>query len=158
MGVEFIHRVIKTSLVLAVLGFLFVTVYYDFEFGGGILAGTAWGCLNLLFLTNLITEVFSPGKEVRKGRIVLIAVFKFPLLYAAGYLLLRIKYFPPESLLIGFTLLFVVMFLKAMGRWVLSLDAKQQNQAKSAEEIDDQKRENDNGSKAKRSSAGSVVH
>ena len=126
MGVEFIHRVIKTSLVLAVLVFLFVTVYYSFRFGAGILVGALWGCLNLLFLTNLITEVFTPGKEVRKGKIILIAVVKFPLLYAAGYVLLWIKYLPAESLLIGFTLLFVVMFLKAMGRWILSLDSNKQ--------------------------------
>ena len=125
MGVEFIHRVIRTSLVLAALGFLFVTVYYDFEFGGGILAGAIWGCLNLLFLTRLITEIFSPGQEIRKGKIILIAVVKFPLLYAAGFLLLKITYFPPVSLVIGFSLLFLVMFLKAMGRWILSLDSKE---------------------------------
>jgi hypothetical protein len=134
MGVEFIYRVIKTSLVLAVLGFLFVTVYYNFRFGGGILVGAIWGCLNLLFLTNLITEVFTPGKEVRKGKIILISVVKFPLLYAAGYVLLWIKYFPAESLLIGFTLLFVVMFLKAMGRWFLSLDANKQAKKNSTNE------------------------
>ena len=125
MGVEFIHRVIKTSLVLAALGFLFVTVYYDFKFGGGILAGAIWGCLNLLFLTRLITEIFSPGEEIRKGKVILIAVVKFPLLYAAGFLLLKITYFPPVSLVIGFSLLFLVMFLKAMGRWILSLDSKE---------------------------------
>jgi hypothetical protein len=133
MGLDFINRVIKTSLVLAVLGFLFVTVYYDFRFGAGILAGAVWGCLNLLFLANLVTEVFSPGREVRKGRVILIAVVKFPLLYATGYLLLRIRYFPAESLVAGFTLLFVVMFLKAMGRWVLSLDSDKKAKADSAD-------------------------
>ena len=122
MGIEFIHRVIKTSLVVAVLCFLFVTVYYNFKFGAGILAGTIWGSLNLWFLTQLIVEIFSPGKEVRKGKMILIAVVKFPLLYAAGFILLRINYFPPLSLVSGFTLIFLVMFLKAMGRWVLSLD------------------------------------
>ncbi len=122
MGVEFIHRVIKTSLVVAVLCFLFVTVYYNFRFGAGILAGTIWGSLNLWFLTQLIVEIFSPGKEVRKGKVILIAVVKFPLLYAAGFVLLKINYFPPLSLVSGFTLIFLVMFLKAMGRWVLSLD------------------------------------
>jgi hypothetical protein len=125
MGVEFIHRVIKTSLVLAALGFLFVTVYYDFEFGGGILASAVWGCLNLLFLTRLITEIFSPGEEISKGKVILIAVVKFPLLYAAGFVLLWTKYFPPVSLVIGFSLLFLVMLLKAMGRWILSLDSKE---------------------------------
>ncbi|MCK4428652.1 MAG: hypothetical protein KAW16_09230, partial [candidate division Zixibacteria bacterium] len=120
MGPEFIHRVIKTSLVVAALGFLFVTVYYDFKFGAGILVGAIWGCLNLYFLTNLITEVFSPGKEVRKGKVILIVLVKFPLLYLVGYVLLVIKYFPAVSLLSGFTLIFLVMFLKALGRWVLS--------------------------------------
>lgn len=122
MGIEFIHRVIKTSLVVAILCFLFVTVYYNFKFGAGILAGTIWGSLNLWFLTQLIVEIFSPGKEVRKGKVILIAVLKFPLLYAVGFILLRINYFPPLSLVSGFTLIFLVMFLKAMGRWVLSLD------------------------------------
>jgi hypothetical protein len=125
MGVEFIHRVIKTSLVLAALGFLFVTVYWNFKFGAGILAGAVWGCLNLLFLTRLITEVFSPGEEIKKGKVILIAVVKFPLLYAAGFLLLTKTDFPPLSLVIGFSLLFLVMFVKALGRWILSLDSKE---------------------------------
>ena len=142
MGVEFINRVIKTSLVLAILGFLFVTVYYDFKFGAGILAGAVWGCLNLLFLTHLITEVFSPGKEVKKGKVIIIALVKFPLLYAAGYLLLRINYFPAISLLSGFTLIFLVMFLKALGRWILSLDSNKKTKATSADQIGSQKKEN----------------
>jgi len=134
MGPEFIHRVIKTSLVVAVLGFLFVTVYYNFRFGAGILVGTIWGGLNLYFLTNLITEVFSPGKEVRKGKIILIVLVKFPLLYLVGYVLLIIKYFPAVSLISGFTLLFVVMFLKALGRWVLSLEGSKKSEITSANE------------------------
>jgi hypothetical protein len=122
MGIEFIHRVIKTSLVLAVIILLFVTVYYEFKFAAGILVGCIWGCLNLYFLTQLITEIFSPGKEVKKGKVIMIAVVKFPLLYAAGYLLLKTGYFPPLGLLCGFTLIFLVIFLKALGRWILSMN------------------------------------
>jgi hypothetical protein len=133
MGPEFIHRVVRTSLVLSVLGFLFVTVYYNFRFGAGIVAGTVWGCVNLLLLTGLITEVFSPGKRPAKGNVIRIALVKFPLLYAAGYVLLAINYFPTESLLVGFTLLFMVMFLKAMGRWVLSLSLADQTKTRSAQ-------------------------
>ena len=139
MGVEFIHRVIKTSLVLAALGFLFVTVYYDFKFAAGILAGTVWGCLNLLFLTRLITEIFSPGKEVRKSKVIIIALVKFPLLYGFGYILLKINYFPAISLLSGFTLIFVVMFLKALGRWILSLDSNEKKKTASTNQVEDQK-------------------
>jgi hypothetical protein len=141
MGIEFIHRVIKTSLVVATLGFLFVAVYYRFDFGAGILAGTIWGCLNLLFLTHLITEVFSPGKEVRKGKVIIIALVKFPLLYLFGYVLLKIDCFPAISLLSGFTLIFLVMFLKALGRWILSLDSGKKTKMASTNQVRDQKTE-----------------
>jgi len=117
------------------LGFLFVTVYYNFRFGAGILVGTIWGCLNLYFLTNLITQIFSPDKEVRKGKVILIVLVKFPLLYLIGYVLLVIKYFPAVSLLSGFTLIFLVMFLKALGRWVLSLDASKKSETTSTNEV-----------------------
>jgi hypothetical protein len=135
MGPEFIHRVIKTSLVVAALGFLFITVYYDFRSGAGILVGTIWGCANLYFLTNLITEIFSPGKEVRKGKVILIVLVKFPLLYLIGYVLLIIKYFPAVSLVSGFTLIFLVMFLKALGRWVLSLETSKKSGRVSTNEV-----------------------
>jgi hypothetical protein len=135
MGPEFINRVIKTSLVVSALGFLFVTVYYNFKFGAGILVGTIWGCVNLYFLTSLITEIFSPGKEVRKGKVLLIALVKFPLLYLVGYVLLIIKFFPPISLVLGFTLLFLVMFLKALGRWTLSLQISKKSEVKSTNEV-----------------------
>ncbi|MFQ6002784.1 MAG: hypothetical protein ACE5KJ_03475 [Candidatus Zixiibacteriota bacterium] len=135
MGPEFIHRVIKTSLVVAALGFLFVTVYYNFKFGAGILVGTIWGCLNLYFLTNLITEIFSPNQQVRKGKVVLIVLVKFPLLYFVGYVLLIIKYFPAMSLISGFTLIFLVMFLKALGRWLLSLETSKKSEMTSTSEV-----------------------
>lgn len=134
MGPEFIHRVIKTSLIVAVLAFLFVSVYYNFRFGAGILVGAIWGSLNLYFLTNLITEFFSPGKEVKKGIVILIVLVKFPLLYLVGYVLLIIKYFPAISLVSGFTLIFLVMFLKALGRWVLSLETSKKPETKSTNE------------------------
>ncbi|HEX7401168.1 MAG TPA: ATP synthase subunit I [candidate division Zixibacteria bacterium] len=135
MGIEFIHRVIKTSLVLAVLILLFVTVYYDFKFAAGILAGCVWGCLNLYFMTQLITEIFAPGKEVKKRKVVLISVVKFPLLYAAGYLLLKTSYFPPLSLICGFTLIFLVIFLKALGRWILSMNKEKDERSVSGKKI-----------------------
>jgi hypothetical protein len=124
---------------LAVLGFLFVTVYYDFKFGAGILSGAIWGCLNLIFLTHLITEVFTPAQEVRKGKIILIALIKFPLLYLFGFGLLKINYFPPISLLSGFTLIFLVMFLKALGRWILSLDSNKRKKMTSTDQVKSQK-------------------
>jgi len=80
-------------------------------------------------LTQLVTEIFSPGQEIKKGKVIIIAVVKFPLLYAVGYSLLGILHLPPVSLLIGFTLIFLVMFLKAMGRWMLSMSQDRNTKA-----------------------------
>ncbi|MDH4223901.1 MAG: hypothetical protein OEV55_10235 [candidate division Zixibacteria bacterium] len=118
MGLEFIYRIIRTSLIVAVLFFLFISVYHNFPFGLGLLLGTVWGCLNLFFITQLIIEAVSL-KKPSKGKIILILLVKFPLLYFAGYFFLRLKYFPAESLLVGFTLIFAVTFLKALGKVIL---------------------------------------
>lgn len=125
MGVEFIYRIIRTSLIVSALSFFFVGAYYNFPFGLGLFLGTAWGCLNLFFITQLILEVISL-KKPNKGKVLLILLVKFPLLYFAGYILLRLNYFPVESLLIGFTLIFAVTFLKALGRMVLSSISKEE--------------------------------
>ncbi|HVP36614.1 MAG TPA: hypothetical protein VMT04_06410 [Terriglobales bacterium] len=125
MGLEFINRIIRTSLIVSVLAFLFVAVYRNFPFGLGIFLGTAWGCLNLFFIKQTIVEAFSL-KKPNKGKLALILLVKFPLLYFAGYVLLRLKYFPAESLLIGFTLIFLITFLKALGLAVLSSFSKEE--------------------------------
>jgi len=119
MGLEFINRIIRTSLIVSALAFLFVAVYRNFPFGLGLFLGTAWGCLNLFFITQLVVEAFSL-KKPNKGKLTLILLVKFPLLYYAGYILLRLRYFPVESLLIGFTLIFAITFLKALGQVLLS--------------------------------------
>jgi len=123
MGIEFIHRVIKTSLILAVLIFLSVTFYHRFDYAAGIFIGCGWGCLNLYLLTNLITQATNPSR-IDKKRIVLLILVKFPLLYLSGYFLLRLKYFPVTSLLVGFTLIFGVILLKALGRMIIPATEK----------------------------------
>ena len=132
MGIEFIYRTIKTTLILAALIFVVATIYYDFKIGLGILVGAGWGCLNLYFLTNLIQGALDPEKP-NKRKIFLIVLFKFPLLYLLGYFILRLKYFPVVSLLSGFTLIFVVIFLKALGRWVLSISQPKEGSLSSVE-------------------------
>lgn len=119
MGIEFIYRIIRTSLIVSALSFFFVGAYYSFPFGLGLFLGTVWGCLNLFFITQLVTEAFSL-KKPNKSKLILILLVKFPLLYFIGYILLWLKYFPVESLLVGFTLIFAVTFLKAVGQLILS--------------------------------------
>jgi hypothetical protein len=121
MGLEFISRIIKTTLILALLAFVFGSVYYDFSEALGCLVGAAWGVLNLYAIKSLITEVITPDRP-RKSVALVLALIKFPLLYAVGYFLLSLNYFSPESLLVGFSLMFAVAFLKVLGRVILGMD------------------------------------
>ena len=115
LGLDFIHRVKMTSGMLGLLVWLFVSVYADWRSGLGILLGTAWGVLNFHFLTELVVAVVTPD-EVRKRRVVLLALIKFPALYGAGYLFLAKSGLPIPMLLMGFSLLFAVAVLKVLGR------------------------------------------
>jgi hypothetical protein len=121
MGPEFISRIIKTTMVLALLIALFGSVYFDWLASVGILAGAVWSCLNLYFIKGLISEVITTGKP-RKWIAVLLAVVKFPVLYGAGFLLLDLGYFSPAALLAGFSLIFLVALLKVLGRLMLKMD------------------------------------
>jgi CHASE2 domain-containing sensor protein len=121
MGLEFLHRVLRATSVVGILAFAFVAVYYNLNFAWGLLVGCAWGIGNFWALTRIITAVVRPG-EVDRRRVLILAAIKFPVLYVAGYFILRSDWFPPISLLVGFTILFVVIVLKAAGRMFLRLD------------------------------------
>jgi hypothetical protein len=130
MEISFIHRTIRTSIVLSCFAFLAVWLYFGFKFGGGIVVGTAWGCLNLYAIALAVKALIVPEKA-KKGIIILILVFKFPLIYFIGYLILRLNFFPILSLLIGFTVIFLVMALKALNNTLLTETKKQpQNSVK----------------------------
>ena len=118
MGLDFINRIIRTSLILAALQYPFVALYVGWQMALGIMLGCAWGAVNLVFIKYIIVALITPNKA-SKRRIMILAAIKFPLLYAIGYLLLKVGYFTPMSLLIGFTMIFLVTFLKALGRFLI---------------------------------------
>ena len=106
------------TLILALLCLIVVGFYYGPQHGLGIFAGAVWGCVNLFFIKQLVQNWLIVGsKDYLK--IYTILGIKFPLLYLAGYGLLRIKYLPPLNILLGFSLIFLVIFLKGLGRLFL---------------------------------------
>ncbi|MEW5874938.1 MAG: ATP synthase subunit I [Candidatus Zixiibacteriota bacterium] len=121
MGLEFLKRVQTTTAVVGVLAFLFVSVYHDLNFGLGILIGCAWGIGNFWALSRVLTAVLTPD-TINRRRAYIFAAIKFPVLYGAGYLILRSEWVPPISLIVGFSLLFLVVLLKGLGRAFLHLD------------------------------------
>ena len=114
MGLDFINRVARTSVLLAVIQIPFVIVYYDWRFAIGVLLGCLWNAANLMLLKYLITGLISPSPGGKRN-LLLLGLVKFPLLYAIGYFLLKFDYFSPDSLLVGFTVIFLVALLKALG-------------------------------------------
>lgn len=118
MELEFISRVIKVSLVLAVILLSFVGLYFGWNWGIAIFAGTLWACVNLYFLRHLIVAWITP-QEKDYIKIWTLLGIKFPLLYLGGLGLLMLDYLPTLGLALGFTTILVVIFLKGLGRLYL---------------------------------------
>jgi len=128
MNPQFINRIIKTSLILALIVFPFLAVYVRVHFAVAFLLGCIWSCLNLLGIKFLVTQLISP-KPKNKAIIVLLVFLKFPLIYFLGYLLVVWDFTPIYGLLWGFSSVFVVTVLKVISRSILQLDTKSQVKA-----------------------------
>jgi hypothetical protein len=126
MDLDFIGRTVRTFGIL-----LLVFVPFGLYYGGvyptvAILSGGVWGMLNLLFLSAFIRVTLIPGK-VPLEKAIVFGIVKFPLLYLAGYGLLKIKLLDPRLLLAGFSGVLAVMLLKSVGRVLLGLDRSHEN-------------------------------
>jgi hypothetical protein len=94
-----------------------------------ILAGAVWGSANLFFIKQLFKNWLIPGRRDFL-KIWAILGLKFPILYLAGFGLLKTGYLPDLDLLIGFTLIMAVIFLKGLGRLLMeSARSKQESKA-----------------------------
>ncbi len=121
MSLEFLNRIWKTTLVVGMVVFAFTAVYFDVTFAWGLLVGCVWGVANFVALGAVLTAFVTPG-NINRRRALILAAIKFPVIYGIGYLILRSEKFEPTSLLVGFSLLFLVTLLKALGRSYLKLD------------------------------------
>jgi len=128
MDLDFLKRIGRATAVVGALAFLFLAVYYDVSFALGILVGSLWGVANFGALAAVLTATIRPG-GVNRRRALLLALVKFPVLYGVGYLILRAEWFTPVSLVAGFSLLFLVTLLKALGRLYQKLDERAASQA-----------------------------
>ncbi len=86
----------------------------------GVLVSTCWIFLNTFFLFQLVEMGLNPAPK-HKDKILLISILKFPVLYVAGYFILKSRFFPIYSLLLGLTL-FMLVFTGAWLRTNLRKD------------------------------------
>ena len=123
LGIEFLNRTLRTAGIVLLVALPFDLFYFGVYPALAVLSGGVWGLLNFIFLSGLIRHAMRPeGADGRK--VALFALFKFPLLYAAGYFLLRVPQFGPVPLLIGFSIVLAVLVLRAAAVLVFKLDAQ----------------------------------
>jgi hypothetical protein len=123
MGLEFLVRVRKTSILLGLITAPVIATYFGIGSGGAWLAGIAWSLINLHCIAELVKLIVTNRKR-RYASIAILMAAKFPLLYAAGYLLLESGVLPVMGLLAGFAWPLFVTTMKALGRAALKLDER----------------------------------
>ena len=125
LDLGFLDRTLRTTGIVLLI-FLPFGLYYLGVFPAlAVFSGGVWGILNFVFISALVRTTFR-AEGPNKHRTVALMLFKFPLLYVSGYFLLKVPQFDVLPLVAGFTTLFAVMTLKALGRLVLALDDKEQ--------------------------------
>lgn len=125
MGLAFIDRSLKTFGVVLVIFLPFGLYYFGLYPTLAVFSGGVWSLLNLMLLARLVKVSLRP-EGADRGKTLAVALFKFPVLYVAGYFLLKIPQFDPILLAVGFTSLFAIIVLKALGRMVVPDDDRSQ--------------------------------
>ncbi len=123
MDLQFVDRVIKSTLILAAILFPFFALYISMNFALAVFLGASWGCLNLLALRIIVVSLLTPHKKNYILGLIILFV-KLPVLYGIGYLLISWNYLPIGGLVWGFSGILIVMVLKALGRMYLGMDNK----------------------------------
>lgn len=118
MGLEFLARIRRTTLLAAAVVSLFAAVDFSFAIGAGVLAGALWSLANLRLLETLVTSL--TGTQPSRRRALVAGAANVGLLALGGVLLAKL---PPVALAVGFTLPFAVIVLKAASQLLLTSGA-----------------------------------
>jgi hypothetical protein len=124
MDLRFIRRSIGTTLALTGLAFLALLSLGRPVWAWGVGMGSVWACLNWILISGLVERLLTNKRKLSrrsKIRLGVLLLIKFPVLYGAGYLLLRLG-FPVPALLAGFWIILGVVVAKAAGRLILGMD------------------------------------
>jgi len=121
MDADLLRRVRKTSVILGVAMAVPVAFYIGWLPGAAFVAGTAWSLANLAAIHSIVSRVLTI--EERDKRAIMVAMgIKFPVLYAAGFLMLVVLKLPVMWWMAGFSWPFFVAVMKSVGRIYLRLD------------------------------------
>ena len=106
-----LKNISKIAFILAAfvsVGFLCISKPTAFF---GVWVGSLWMFLNIFFLFHLLNIALNFNFK-KKNQIFLPLIFKFPMLYVAGFFILRSRLFPVYSLLLGLTLFMLALMIQ----------------------------------------------
>ncbi len=115
MGLEFLARIRRTTLIATFVASLFAAVYASYAAGLALAAGALWSIANLRLLEAIITSITGASPAPRKAALAIAG--NVALLALGGVLLWKL---PVMVLAIGFTLPFAVLGLKAASQVLLA--------------------------------------
>lgn len=98
---------LKIITLFLLIGLVIVALSFSIYEALAISAGMLWGYGNF-YLIQQLSNAWLLSKDKNFILITIIALIKFPLLYWIGYQFLKISYFSPWMLLIGFSFTLVV--------------------------------------------------
>ncbi|MFA6915842.1 MAG: hypothetical protein WC222_05550 [Parachlamydiales bacterium] len=107
---KLIYSVIGTTLILALLASFFIVYVFDFSYSLVFFAGALWGSVNLFLIKCLVENLLS-NLSKNYIKVSLLLVLKFPLLYGAGYFLLKSEEQAVIAFMAGLTLLLLTTVL-----------------------------------------------
>jgi F-type H+-transporting ATPase subunit a len=121
MGSEFLTRTLRaTALLTVVVGFAIAAVVGSRD-AVAFAAGSAWSLLNFALWRKLVQQLSWRGHAGNPLRAFALVGVKGPLLYGAGFLLLKAG-LSPAFLVAGFGRVFAVVTLRALGQWLVHPD------------------------------------
>lgn len=112
---QFLYKTLRLTLFLTVFLGAFLFYYYGSSFGLGFISGSFWNIVNFTILIGLIRSIFRNTKP-NKAKIAVFFILKFGLLYALGFAIIKYSNFSLGGILAGFSLLFLVLFIEALGK------------------------------------------
>jgi len=112
---------LRATLVVTVVLGLALAAFVDSGKALAFVAGSAWSLLNFALWGTLVRQLSWRGHDGNPLRAALLALVKGPLLYGAGFALLKAG-LSPAFLVAGFALVFLVVTLRALGQWLIHPD------------------------------------
>lgn len=113
-----IRRILAGTGVLAIIAAVGAWAHLGAGWAAGLAGGALLGCLNLVFLTALFVEILRPAGR-RRGTIAALLAIKVPLVYGGLAALLLWRAIPVLAVVLGFSLVLLVIVLRAAGRALL---------------------------------------